>query len=374
MVSRWAGLLCLLLSRGWSEETVHQCGKEDLVWHDWWNPLAETSVHIPPVCTELFLQEVFLGCRGARALAVALQSHRKLRVLDLHENNIGHSGGKALGEALISHPSLWALFLHHNAIGPPGAAALASALASPDCHLKALHLNINYLGDDGVVALSRGLAAATSLELLDLSYNSFGPRGAEALGEALQSNSGLKALHLYGDQMSDTGASALAKALTVHSHLLELYINDDTITATGAAALGASLGGSGSQLRHFRLKRSSGCDAFAAALAPALKRNGNYHLSELGLSNCGLTDEGAKHLASEENQALTVDSSPLPSCNRTYQRPVIWVPACLRLVLAIATLATGQQNHRRGGKCTAPEYSEARSGFRAPRPSGQSRY
>lgn len=166
----------------------------------------------------------------------------QLRDLLLHQNKIGDAGAVALAAAIASGSLslLKTLTLGENRIGPIGAAALANAMVPkrkkttsatsqpwPLDALAKLSFDGNFLGDEGVAALAKPLAAGAlpSLEVLGLNRNAIQDIGplTEAIssGEApslrkllIQHNRlgdrALRNLHdTIGAASGDTGPSAV---------------------------------------------------------------------------------------------------------------------------------------------------------------------
>ena len=87
-------------------------------------------------------------------------------------------------------------------------------------NLEKLGLARNTFGDEGMVALVRGMVNS-GLKKLHLGYNIFGARGAQALAESLHGNTSLILLTLRSSNIEIDGVSALARALRVNNTLRE---------------------------------------------------------------------------------------------------------------------------------------------------------
>jgi len=74
--------------------------------------------------------------------------------------------------------------------------------------LQTLTLSHNRIGDDGVVALTRGLKNLTSLKELDLNFNEIGDMGAARLAEETKHLNSLK-LSLWRNKISDEESTKL---------------------------------------------------------------------------------------------------------------------------------------------------------------------
>ena len=97
---------------------------------------------------------------GAAALAPALASCISLRHLHMAQCSLGPASAKQLASSLP--PQLETLDWSECGVGPEGAAGLAGALEAGRCAaLRCLVLCGCGLGDEGVVALARGLGGVT---------------------------------------------------------------------------------------------------------------------------------------------------------------------------------------------------------------------
>jgi len=76
--------------------------------------------------------------------------------------------------------------------------------------LQTLNLGSNRIGDDGVVALTRGLKNLTSLKELDLNFNEIGDMGAARLAEETKHLNSLN-LFLLHNKISDEESAKLRK-------------------------------------------------------------------------------------------------------------------------------------------------------------------
>lgn len=130
--------------------------------------------------TNLLLPRNGIGAKGATALGVALERGQAqgLRALDLNINWIGPQGAGALANSLRGLPFLGHLALSENELRSEGAMKLSEVLQT--ClHLTSLDLSHNGIGPDGVLALASQLPPR--LVLLDLSENALGDAGCAHL-------------------------------------------------------------------------------------------------------------------------------------------------------------------------------------------------
>ena len=194
-------------------------------------------------CDELLLHGEKIGDEGTEALAAALPSAGRLRLLDLWSNGLGKKGAEALARALEKNSKLEKLYLNENAIGAEGALALAKALTKNRA-LATLWLSRNGLGDEGAEAIASTAlrnTAARRLEALDLWGNGITWKGGTAIADALKSNHQLRTLELRDNDMGDQTAKAFADMMPKNHALATLDLVSTGTTSTGRDALLAGL-------------------------------------------------------------------------------------------------------------------------------------
>jgi Ran GTPase-activating protein (RanGAP) involved in mRNA processing and transport len=154
-------------------------------------------------------------------------------------------------------PSSIATFLHdrdgddelhdvdiaHNRLKSSGFAVIAPALAQ--MQLRELNLNMNVLGDDGVLEVAK-LLMRTPIEKLDLRMNRITYLGARYLAYATRFNKTLRVLDVGNNSIGPAGGAVLAAALPHNSLVsLNLYGNDLYRTHEAVDALAEFLPHSG---------------------------------------------------------------------------------------------------------------------------------
>ena len=207
-----------------------------------------------------------INCCSLMNLAEGFAKARKLRYLDLRDNNIAAEGMKALMQSLkgplnlkndsFSHhgvvadeflknsSSILYLRMSTNLIGPLGAAILGEGLEF--CRqLQWLDLCKNNLGPDGVRALVNGLSCCMSLGGLDLNENGIGSEGAKLLFDELRNLPNLKLLFLTNNNIGCDGIRALVHWLKhmpeVSQSIVDLRIGHNNIGSEGASELAEGL-------------------------------------------------------------------------------------------------------------------------------------
>ncbi|XP_016312460.1 ribonuclease inhibitor-like [Sinocyclocheilus anshuiensis] len=234
---------------------------------------------------------------GCAALASALRSNAShLRDLDLSWNKLGDSV-KMLSDVLQDpHCKLEKLGLYNCGVTDEGCAALTSALRSNPSHLRELNLSWNKLGDS-VKLLSDVLQDPhCKLEKLWLSDCGVTDEGCAALASALRSNpSHLRELNLSWNKLHSV--KLLSDVLQdPHCKLEKLWLSYCGVTDEGCAALASALRSNPSNLRELDLSQNKLGDS--VKLLSDVLQDPDCKLEKLGLSKCGVTDEGCASLTS----------------------------------------------------------------------------
>nr|XP_021326500.1 ribonuclease inhibitor-like [Danio rerio] len=235
---------------------------------------------------------------GCAALASALRSNPEhLRELYLSGNKLGDS--VTLLSALLEDPhcKLETLWLYNCGLTDEGCAALASALRSNPEHLRDLDLSRNNLGDS-VTLLSAVLEdPRCKLEKLWLSHCDLTDEGCAALASALSSNpEHLRDLDLSWNNLGDSVTLLSAVLVDPRCKLEKLMLSFCGLTDEGCAALASALISNPEHLRDLDLSGNKLGDS--VTLLSAVLEDPHCKLEKLGLSFCGLTDEGCAALAS----------------------------------------------------------------------------
>ncbi|XP_051750708.1 uncharacterized protein LOC127513157 isoform X2 [Ctenopharyngodon idella] len=324
----------------------------------------------------LKLSKCMLTEESCSALATVLSSDSSsLNVLDLSKNNLLDSGVKLLSDGLRNNCKLEKLRLSDCSVTEEGYKALASALRSNSSRLIELDLTGNDPGQSGVKDLNdllqdpncklkklRFLSPVADeacnyvteirgenpllLRVLNLSEHKLGDTRVKQLAALLENNHcKLSTLWLNNSNITEEGCSALASAFNLNPlnlkeldlsgnklgnsgmkkicHLLEnpqcrlekLKLSKCTLTEESCSALAAVLISDSSSLKELDLSNNNMLDSGVMLLSDGLKNN--CKLEKLRLSDCSVTEEGYKTLAS----ALRSNSSHLIELDLTGNDP-----------------------------------------------------
>ncbi|XP_050959753.1 uncharacterized protein LOC127161151 [Labeo rohita] len=276
----------------------------------------------PLLLRELNLSECKLGETQINQFATLLQDkHCKLNTLILNNNCITEESCHVLAAALNSNPSnLKELDLSKNKLGNSGMKIILTLFENVQCRLEKLKLSNCSITEEGYKALASALKSNPShLIELDLTGNDPGQSGVKELDDLLQSqNYSLKTLRLLQSPDAEEACKYLTDVLHIKNPLLESELNlskrklEDTQVNQIAALL---------QDKHCKLNTLMLCDCgltekSCSALATVLRSNPS--LKELDMSKNILQDLGVKKLQNGlEDKNCTLQKLRLSDCSIT---------------------------------------------------------
>ncbi|KAI2646169.1 NLR family CARD domain-containing protein 3 [Labeo rohita] len=226
----------------------------------------------PLLLSKLHLSGCELGITRVKQIAALLQDkHCKLNTLMLSNCSITEEGYKALASALRSNPShLIELDLTGNDPGQSGVKELNGLLQDPNCQLKTLRF-LSPAADEACQYVT-GIVGKNPLLL--------------------------KELNLSGRELGDTQVNQIAALLQdKHCKLNTLMLNSNNITAEVCTALSLAFNVNPSNLIELDLSGNKLGNLGIEKICPLLK-NAQCRLKKLKLSDCSITEEGCKALAS----------------------------------------------------------------------------
>ncbi|XP_072517591.1 uncharacterized protein [Salminus brasiliensis] len=225
-----------------------------------------------------------------------------LRELDLIENKLDQAGLQKLCDLLKNpHCRLEKLSLRCCCISEEGYAALASALnLNTSSPLMELDLRGNDPGDKGVkLIMDLEKDSQTKGRRIRLLKSSAAEELCDHLTEALGTNPLLLTeLDLSGRIQGDSEMKQLSDLLKdSHCRPEKIKLNNSRITEEGCAALSAALSSNPSHLKELDLSGNKLGNPGVKQICNLLKIL-DCRLAKLNLSDCSVTQEGYKHLAS----------------------------------------------------------------------------
>uniref|UniRef100_A0A8C1QSD6 NACHT domain-containing protein n=1 Tax=Cyprinus carpio TaxID=7962 RepID=A0A8C1QSD6_CYPCA len=233
---------------------------------------------------------------GVKQFCIGLENITcKLEILKLSDCSITEEGYKALASALRSNPShLKELDLRGNDPGQSGVKELNDLLQDPNCQLKALR----FLGPAAEEAFQyvKGIVGENPLLLRELNLNEreLGDTDMKRITDLLQDkHCKLNTLILSKCGLTEESCSALATVLRSNPSLKELDMSNNNLQDSGVKKLG--LENTNCILEKLRLSNCSVTEEGYKALASALRSNPS-HLIELDLTGNDPGQSGVKEL------------------------------------------------------------------------------
>ena len=176
-------------------------------------------------------------------------------------------------------------------------------IQQPSTKLKEITFREGYerqITADGMIAISKMVAALPGLERLDVSRNHIGDAGFEAFSEAMApvaSKSKLRFIDVeeQNGNLGNVGVQALGKTLALLPALEEVVIrSNENITDEGLVGfLSPFLNKSSLSLRKIYISRTNVADAGVAVLAELMEK---HPLEEISIGSTMITDEGLRLL------------------------------------------------------------------------------
>ncbi|XP_058626763.1 uncharacterized protein LOC131537397 [Onychostoma macrolepis] len=288
--AQWSAVAFVLLT---SEEEMEEFELQKFKKSD------ECLIRLSPVIKtskKALLNDCDLTEKSCSALATVLESDTSLKELNMNNNNLQDSGVKLLCTGLKS--KLEILSFSKCEITEESCSDFASVLSSDSSSLKYLDLSSNNLQDSGVKLLSDGLKENRKLEKMRLSDCSITEEGYKALASALRSNPlHLIELDLTGNDPGQSGVKELSDLLQdPNCQLKTLRLNNCELTEKSCSVLATVLS-SKTILKEMNLNNSHLLDSGVKEICEGLK-NPVCELKILKLSDCSVTEEGYKSLAS----------------------------------------------------------------------------
>ncbi|XP_051744816.1 protein NLRC5-like isoform X20 [Ctenopharyngodon idella] len=248
----------------------------------------------------LMLRDCGLTEKSCSTLATVLRSNSSLKKLDISNNNLQDSGVKKLQNGLENtNCKLKTLRLSNCSITEEGYKALASALRSNPSHLRELDLTGNYPGRSGVKEISDLLQDGhNQLKTIRFLKSHAAQKACDYLTKVLgKSPLLLTELDLSEDKLGDLDGEKLSALLMdSHSKLEKMKLNNCELTEKSCSVLATVLS-SKTILKELNLNNNHLLDSGVKEICEGLK-NPVCKLRILKLSNCSVTEEGYKALAS----------------------------------------------------------------------------
>jgi len=159
------------------------------------------------------------------------------------------------------------------------------------CSLQVLYISSNNIGDDGITAIA-GTLSNSQISKLHVRECGITLTGVRSLAAGLLVNNSVMILDVSHNDIGDDGITDIAGTLS-NSQISELDVSECGITLTGVRSLAAGLLVNNS-VRILNVSRNNIGDDGITAIAGTLS---NSQISKLDVRKCGITLTGARSLA-----------------------------------------------------------------------------
>ncbi|XDV28581.1 hypothetical protein PO909_031832, partial [Leuciscus waleckii] len=250
----------------------------------------------PSNLIELDLSENKLGNSGIKKICVLLENTQcRLEKLNLSGCSITEEGYKTLTSSLKSNSNLIELNLRGNDPGRSGVKELYDLLRLESCKLKNIRFLKSAAAQEACDYLTTVLGKSPLLLTeLDLSEDKLGDLDGEKLSALLMdSHSKVEKMKLNNCELTEKSYSVLATVLSSKTILKELNLNNSRLLNSGVKEICEGL--KKSTLKILKLSDCSITEEGYKALASALRSNPS-HLIELDLRGNDPGQSGVKEL------------------------------------------------------------------------------
>ncbi|XP_026113548.1 protein NLRC5-like [Carassius auratus] len=254
----------------------------------------------PLLLRDLNLSDRELGDTQVIQIAALLQDkHCKLNTLKLSDCSITEEGYKALASALRSnHSHLIELDLTGNDPGESGVKVFVDLQQDGCCKLKTIRFLKSPAAQEACEYLTEALGInPLLLKELDLSEDKLGDLDGEKLSDLLMdSHSKLEKIKLNNCELTEKKYSVLATVLSSKTILKEMELNNSRLLDSGVKEICEGLKNPVCELKILKLSDCSITEEGYKALASALRSNPS-HLIELDLTLNDPGESGVKQLS-----------------------------------------------------------------------------
>ena len=159
--------------------------------------------------------------------------------------------------------------------------------------LQILDISYNNISDNGAIALSDCLKNKCTLQELYLSNNQITTKGAKKIGEAIQVNDTLQKLSVSNNALCD-GILAIGDSLKYNKKMSDLNLSQCQVTIEGAKVIAKAIRVN-TTLQKLDISHNNISDDGVISISECLKSNST--LQELNLSLNRITNQGAVKIA-----------------------------------------------------------------------------
>uniref|UniRef100_A0A8C1MWZ0 Uncharacterized protein n=1 Tax=Cyprinus carpio TaxID=7962 RepID=A0A8C1MWZ0_CYPCA len=274
----------------------------------------------PSNLIELDLSGNKLENSGIQKICLLFKSTEcKLENLKLSDCSITEEGYKALASALRSNPShLIELDLTGNDPGQSGVKQLNDLLQDPNCQLKTIRFLKSPAAEEACNYLTKVLGKSPLLLTeLDLSKDKLGDLDWEKFSALLMdSHSKLEKIKLNNCELTEKSCSVLATVLSSKTILKEMNLNNSRLLDSGVKEICEGLKNPVCELKILKLSKCDLTDESCSAFASVLSSDSSS-LRDLDLSNNNLQDSGVELLSDGLKENCKLEKLCLSDCSIT---------------------------------------------------------
>ena len=241
------------------------------------------------VLEQLWLRGNKLNTAGALCILCSLRHLVTLQALDLSYNNIGSQSADGIAAVIDNNPLMNQLWLDGNDLHSTGTITICNALKKIRT-LSILSLCNNGITDDAADELSAVITQNVLLEDLMLSNNQLHSTGIKIIAESLSKLIKLRKLDLFNNDIGKEGASSLAIVIQNSTSLQDLLLSSNNLETSGALEICNALSHINS-LHVLTLTNNNISDEVTSQLIEVLNNN---HLYALLIGENGLECGGLK--------------------------------------------------------------------------------
>ena len=229
----------------------------------------------------------------SKVMVSSLKIIKRLKVVNLEDNNIDDDAAIQLADHLYCNNVLEQLWLRGNELYDNGASVVLQSLCNLST-LLILDLSFNHLSSESADGIAVVIGNNCSLQQLWLDGNDLLTRGIVIIANALKKLSSLRILSLCSNGITDNAAEEISNVITNNVLLVDLSLGNNQLQATGVCKIAVALRKL-VVLRKLDLFNSQITSDAAEELAVTLSNCTN--LQQLFLSDNMLGNEGTIRIA-----------------------------------------------------------------------------
>ena len=177
---------------------------------------------------------------NSKAMMSSLQIIRKLKLINLENNNIDEDAAMELAGHLHCNNVLEQLWLRGNELYDKGASAVLQSLHNLST-LLILDLSFNHLSSESADGIAVVVSSNCSLQQLWLDGNNLLTRGVVVIASALKKLSSLRILSVCSNGITDGAADEISDVITSNVLLVDLLLGNNHLQASGICIIAIAL-------------------------------------------------------------------------------------------------------------------------------------